>query len=365
MIETKIEGEVAAVRSAATWLRGTLAPNLDTAGDKQGAARVKAAGGWDGSAATAYQDFTKTVLSATDKHTARVKRAATACDDYAARLEEAKTTMRGIRTRAVAGGLTVDGTVIQAPPDVPAGVVEAGSPEEAARETAIAKVTLYNTLAQDATTGHENFALWVETNMPADVADAEDKDGLGALASVAVGWAKNAGAGMAGVALTKLAKDMREEGLKYRLKARRSGNPAYRPPKNPEDLLHRSRLLGKWGGRFLGPIGIGVDVFFGIQEARETGDWGRAATTTGTSIVVGGLATAGIIALGGPVILAVGGGALIAYGASELAGYVWDHKDEIAGWVGDRWDDASSAVSEGWDNATDAISDGWDAVTPW
>lgn len=365
MIETKIEGDAAAVRSAATWLRGTLAANLDTAGDRQGSARGKVAAGWEGEAATAYQDFSKTVLGATDKHTARVKRAATACDDYAARLDDARTTMRGIRDRARAGGLKVDGTVIQPPPDVPAGMVQPGSPEEAAREAAVAKIVLYNTLAEDATTGHENFALWVETHMPADVADAEEKDGLGELAEVAVGWAKNAGAGMAGIALTKLAKDMREEGLRYRRKVRRSGNPAYRPPKDPDELLRRSRLLGRWGGRFLGPIGIGVDVFFGIQEARETGDWGRAITTTGTSVVVGGLVTAGIIALGGPVILAVGGGALIAYGASELAGYVWDNKDEIADWVGDRWDDASSAVSEGWDNATDAISDGWDAVTPW
>lgn len=365
MIETKIEGEVVAVRSAATWLRGTLAANLDSAGDKQGSARGRAAGGWEGESASAYQDLTKTVLKATDKHTARVKRAANAFDEYAARLEEAKTAMSGIRGRARSGGLTVTGTVIQPPPDVPAGMVEAGSPEEAAREAAVAKITTYNTLADEATRSHENFALWVETNMPADVQDAEEKDGLGPLAEVAIGWAKNAGAGMAGAALTRLGKDVRADGLKYRLKARRSGNPAYRPPTDPEDLLKKAKLLGKWGGRFLGPIGIGVDVFFGIQEARETGDWGRAAATTGTSIVVGGLATAGIIALGGPVILAVGGGALLAYGASELAGYVWDNKDEIADWAGDRWDDTTEAVSEGWDNATDAISDGWDSVTPW
>lgn len=361
MIETKIEGDPASVRATATWLRGTLAANVETAGDRQVSARSRSAGAWEGEAAEAYQAFSKTVLSATDTHVARVKRAATAYDAYAARLETAQATMRGIRARARAGDLTVAGTVIQAPPEVPPGMVVPGSPEDLARETAVAKVTLFNTLADDATLGHENFAQWVQTHLPPDVADAEERDELGTLSEVVAGWAKNAGAGMAGLALTKLAKDMRAEGLAYRLKVRRSGNPGYRPPKNPQDLLDRAKLLGKWGRRFLGPVGIGLDVFFGIQEARETGDWGRAAATTGTSIVVGGLATAGIIALGGPAILAIGGGALVAYAASEGVGYLWDHKEEIADWTKDRWDDTVDLAS----GAVDGIKDTWDAVTPW
>lgn len=365
MIETKVEGSPAAVRGAATWLRGTLAGRLDEAGESQAEARSGASGGWDGDAAAAYQDFARTVLRGTDLHAARVRRAATACDQYAARLERAQQQMSGLRGRARSGGLSVTGTVIAAPPSVPAGMVEAGSPEEAARDAAVQRVELYNTLADEATTGHEQLSQWVESHLPADVEDARGTDGLGQLGEVAAGWAKNAGAGMAGLALTRLASDMRKEGLEYRRKVRRSGNPAYRPPKDPEQLLSRARTVGRWGRRLLGPIGIGVDVFFGIQEARETGDWGRAGVTTGTSIVVGGLATAGILALGGPAILAVGGGALLAYGASEAAGYLWDHKDEIGEWVGDRWDDTTGAVSDAWEGATDVASDAWDAVTPW
>lgn len=365
MIETQIDGRSGDVTAAAIWLRETLAARVEVAGDRQADARASARSGWEGATASAYQDFTRTLMQGTDKHDARVKRAATAFDGYAARLVGAQEAMGTLRTRALAGGLNVSGTVIEAPPDVPAGVVESGSAEEAAREAATQKVELYNALCADVAREHEKFGQWVEATMPGDLKDAQDKDGLGTLGETAAGWAKNAGAGLAGLALANLAKGMRAEGLELRRKVRRSGDPGYRPPKDPDRLLSRARLLGKWGGRLLGPIGIGVDVFFGIQEGRETGDWGRAATTTGTSIVVGGLATAGIIALGGPVILAIGGGALLAYGASELSGYVWDHKDEIADWAGDTWDDASSAASDAWDSTTDALSDGWDAVTPW
>lgn len=365
MIETRIEGDPGAVRTAARWLRTGLATQLDLAGDSQVAARGAASSGWEGEAADAYQDFSRSVLSGTDTHAGRIRRAATACEAFATRLEQAQTAMAGLRSRASRGGLDVSGTVIAAPPSVPPGMVEVGSPQEAARLDAIARIELFNTLADEASAGHESLAQWVESRMPADVSDARETDGLGELTEVAVGWAQNAGAGMAGLALQRIARDMRAEGVEYRRKVRRSGNPAYRPPRDPEDLLSRARLLGRWGGRLLGPVGIGLDVVFGIQEAHETGDWGRAATTTGTSIVVGGLATAGVIALGGPAILAIGGGALVAYGASQVAGYVWDHKDEIADWAGDRWDDATDLATDTWQGAQDLASDTWDAVTPW
>lgn len=365
MIETRVEGDPAEVRAAARWLRTSLATQVDLAGDSQVAARGVASSGWEGRAAEAYQDFSRSVLSGTDTHAGRVRRAATACEAFATRLEQARTAMAGLRSRARNGGLDVSGTVIVAPASVPPGMVEVGSPEEAARRDAIARIELYNALADEASAGHESLAQWVESRMPADVSDARETDGLDELTDVAAGWAQNAGAGMAGLALQRIARDLRAEGLAYRRKVRWSGNPAYRPPHDPEDLLSRARLLGRWGGRLLGPVGIGIDVFFGIQEARETGDWGRAATTTGTSIVVGGLVTAGIIALGGPAILAVGGGALVAYGASQLAGYVWDHKDEIADWAGDRWDEATDLAADTWEGAQDLASDTWDAVTPW
>ena len=139
MIETKIEGNPESVRSVATWLRGTLASTIDTSSDAQVTARAAAGRTWEGDAALAYQDLTRTVLNATDKHEPRVGRAADTFDDYAAELMNVQTEMARLRTRAAAGGLTINRTVIQTPPAVPPSVVEAGSPQEAARDKAIAE----------------------------------------------------------------------------------------------------------------------------------------------------------------------------------------------------------------------------------
>ena len=83
-MDTKVEGDPGAVTKSATWLRDTLAKNLETAGDDQQDARNDARGSWEGETASSYQNVSGDTLKASDKHEARVKRAATALDQYAA-----------------------------------------------------------------------------------------------------------------------------------------------------------------------------------------------------------------------------------------------------------------------------------------
>jgi uncharacterized protein YukE len=120
VIDTEVEGDPAAVTAAATWLRDTLAVKVADAADHTQSARNTARGSWEGESASSYQAMTHEVVDMADKHEARVKRAAGALEDYAARLRGLETAMTGIRSRASAGGLVVDGTVIHPPAPAPA-----------------------------------------------------------------------------------------------------------------------------------------------------------------------------------------------------------------------------------------------------
>lgn len=378
MIETLVEGETGEVAAAATWLRGTLELSLEQAGDQQSGARSTARGGWEGLAADGYQDFTRPIVAATDKHATRVGRAATALDEYATRLRTMKQTMADLRTRAVAGGLSVSGTVIAPPPTVPASVVVPGSPEDLARQEAIDKVILYNTLADEAITAQQSFDDWIRTNLAADVADARETDDidvvLSELESLLPNFAAGVGSGLTGGALIRKADDYRDQARELRRRSRVSGDPRVRGHADTpsgrgaiDDLLGKSRGLGRFGRILSGPVGIGIDIVFGIQEGHESGDWTRAALTTGTSIAVGvgvtALVAAGIVTAPAWAVV-VGGGALAA-GAAWGVGQVYDHWDDITGWSGDRVDDVKDFASDTWDDATDFAGDAWDAATFW
>ncbi len=378
MLDTKVEGSPAAVTAAATWLRDTLAKKVADAGDQQQDARNDARGSWEGETASSYQNVAGDVLKANDKHEERVKRAATALDDYAYQLKDLESDMRSIRTRATKGGLTVNGTVISMPPDVPSTEFEPGSAEETAYNTAMAKVELWNTLVEDAATDYETFVQWVDSHLPADVTDAKEKDGsdtlFGTMQELFPNFAAGAGAGLTGFALTGKAEDYKAQAREFRRKSRVSGDPrvqgqAGRPEGKAklDDLLGKAEWLKK-GGRFLGgPGGILIDVYFGVREGQETGDWTRVALTTGTSIAVGlgvtALVAAGVITA--PAWLVVVGAGALAAGAAWAVGQVYDNWDDITDWTGDRVDDVTEFASDTWDDATDAVGDAWDSVTPW
>lgn len=378
MIDTHVAGDPGSVRAGATWLRGTLRSGLDASADHQSDARSSARGGWEGAAGEAYQSVTRSIVAATDAHAARVGRAATALEDYAARLDAMQATMAALRSRATEGGLSVAGDVVQPPPDVPAGVVEPGSPEELARQRAIAKVELYNELVADATDAWARFRDWIEGHLPADVADARDKDDVAklndAFTDAVPSFGVGVGAGLTGLAIGRLGDDYAARAREFRRRSRVSGDPRVRGQADTpagraqvDDWLGRARGLRRFGRILSGPAGIGIDVYFGYQEAQETGDWTRAALTTGGSIAtglgVGALVAAGVVTAPAWAVV-VGGGALAA-GVAWGVGEIYDNWDDITEWTGDRVDDVADFASDTWDSATDVAGDAWDAVTPW
>ena len=365
-MDTLVEGSPAAVTSAATWLRGTLARKLADSGDDQQDARTSARSSWEGETASSYQNFAADLLKATDKHEERVKRAATALDQYAARLQRCVDDMADIRSRARSGDLTVSGTVIHQPPDAPSGTFEEGSEEEAAHRSAVAKIELWNILVEDTTTAFQEFVDWVDAQLPPDVAEAREKDAsdtlFDALKASLPNFAAGAGSGLASLALLDKSRTYKAAATELRRKSRVSGDPRVRGSADTpggrarlDDLLGKAEWLKK-GGRLLGPAGILIDIGFGIYEGTETGDWTRVALTTGTSIAVGVGVTA-LVAAG--VITAPAWGVVLAGGALA-AGAAWG-----VGQIYDNWDDITDTVSDTWDDATDAVGDAWDSVTPW
>ncbi|MDQ1104686.1 hypothetical protein [Nocardioides zeae] len=376
MIETRVDGSPASVRAAATWLRASLGPVLVQSADEQASARSAASSSWEGDAADAYQAFTSPVISATDAHAERVGRGAGALDAYASQLQALANTMADLRDEAAAGGLSVDGTRIM-PPTAPAyGPYVPGSPAEAEAEAAADRVALYDELVGRTDAAFVEFVGWTDGQLPADVADAQEDDGLeavwGEVQGLLPNFASGAGAGLAGVALTRLGQGYRAEASEFRRRSRVSGDPRVRgQATTPEgrarldDLLGRAGTLGRLGRIFSGPAGIAIDVGFGIYEGATTGDWDRAAWTTGTSIVLGAGAAVVLSTVGAPVVLTVLGAGLIAAGGSWVAGQIHDNWDDITSWTGDRWDDATGWAGDRVDDVKDLGGDVWDAVTPW
>lgn len=378
MLDTKVEGSPEAVIGAAMWLRDTLARKVAAAGDQQQDARNDARGRWEGETASSYQNVSGDILKANDKHEDRIKSAANALDDYAAKLQGLEDDMRSIRDRAAGGGLTVAGTVIHPPADVPSTEFELNSPEESAYNAARAKVELWNTLVADSAIDYQTFVDWVDSTMPGALAKAREKDGSDAFGDV-IGellpnYVGGAGAGLSGLALINLSHDLQADARELRRLSRVSGDPRIRGSVDTpsgkvklDDLLGKADWLGK-GGRLLGgPGGILIDIGFGVKDGMETGNWERATLTTGTSIGVGlggaALVAGGVIAA--PALVTVVGVGLVAAGASYAVGEIYDNWDDITDTVSDTWDDATDAVSDTWDDASDAVGDAWDSITPW
>jgi hypothetical protein len=378
MLDTKVEGSSVEVTAAATWLRDTLAKKLAAAGDQQQDARNDARGRWEGETASSYQNVSGDTLKVNDKHEDRIKTVANALDAYAAKLKVLEDDMRFMRDRASDGGLTVTGTVIRQPPDVPSSEFEPGSAGEDAYTTAMGKVELWNTLVEDVAAGYQTFVDWVDSNMPGAVAKAREKDGSDSfselLGDLAPNYLGGAGAGLSGLALASLSNDFEAQARELKRMSRVSGDPRIRgsvdTPSgklNLDDLLSKAEWL-KRGGRFLGgPGGIVIDAGFGIKDGIETGDWERATLTTLTSVGVG-LGGAALVAGGvisAPAIVTVVGIGAAAGMASYGVGYVYDHWDDITDSVSDTWDNAADTVSDAWDDATDTVGDAWDSIIPW
>jgi hypothetical protein len=384
VIDTHVDGDVSAVRTGATWLRDTLKKNLGDAADDAVAARRQSTRDWEGRDQAAYHDFTGTLAKAMDDHKARAGRAAQAYDDYAGRLHRIQHRMGQLRDNARDGGLVVAGETIQQPPDaVAVPDLPAGStPEESqahhdkmkVHDAQVAKIDLYQQLADDVTNAWDDFQDYCDSDLTAAQKDAEEGDDIDALRTFVEKNGLNVIAG-ASVAFFDGSLERRAEEYVARAdelrRARRSGNPARRARGRAPDAGERirgwrnaARGMARWA-KVLGVVGVAVDVGFGVWDVAHGGSPGRATVTTAASIAGGALAVAGVVAVAGlltvsaPVWVtaaaAAGAAALVGYGA----GKAWDALPDSF------TDGVDDAMSDAWDGATDAVGDGWHAVTGW
>lgn len=384
MIDTQVDGDPEGVRRSATWLRETLRQSVRDAADETAGARSQAGRDWEGDDADAYRSYARNLVQATDDHAERVGRAAQSFDSYATRLRTLKSRMGEIRTEARGGGLTVAGKVIEAPapaeavPALPAGATtqEAIAHDErvVSHGQQVDRIELYDKLADDAEAAWTAFTDWCDTELRADVTDAEETSDLDGLKGF-IG--DNMGNFLAGVGITFTGGTLLEKAGDYKARAdelraaRRSGNPARRARGTAPDARSNVRAWTETAeglrrfGRFLGPVGIATDIGFGIWDVSQGGSPGRATTTTVASIAGGAavVAGAGALAAAGIVTAPVWGTALaagaVAVGAGWLAGQAWDAlPDDFTGAIDD-------GISDAWDGATDTVSEGWDEVTSW
>lgn len=364
--DTRVDGSPANVRAAAGWLRGSLRTALDEAGDDVAAARSHAMSGFRGDAGGAYADFDKTILTHVDTHANTVGRAAEKFEAYAARLQRYQDSMDSCRRRAVAGGLSVAGTVVQAPPaarPVP-GLSGSVSPEAQARhdeqvtayDDAAAKVLLYNGLLSDAEDETTSFVEWVAANLTMQV-DQFDSPLVDELWNTVANNAGNLGVALSTESGSKYAKDratrLRAEAEDLR-RSRRSGNPARSATGNAPETPGRIRNLldeAKWlghGGKLLGPAGVAFDAYQGLESDHPGGGLLAAGLGAGATAVV--IATAPVSV---PTIVVVGGAVVIGTGVAVGANAGWDAlpdgmTDPVDDFVGGAWDGTKDVAGGGW-----------------
>lgn len=114
-VDTYIEGNPDAVRSAAEWLRSTLAQKVSQTVEQIHSARTTASGEWNGDAGSAFvARMTAGATKAEGLETA-ILDSAHAIDAFAAELQRAQSEMQSVRDNAQSAGLVVSEFTIHDP----------------------------------------------------------------------------------------------------------------------------------------------------------------------------------------------------------------------------------------------------------
>lgn len=170
-IDTKIEGDPASVRAAATWLRDSLGGKVSDAIDSVYAARSTAESGWDGGAGEHFRArMTRGAVKADDLNKAVTDNAQN-FDTFAADLQRFQADMQSVRTNAASAGLTVVGDVIEEPGPAPP---SPGAPPvgEAATASAVAS---YNEVVLASNRHADLVEAYGEAQVAADEVRAQEQ----------------------------------------------------------------------------------------------------------------------------------------------------------------------------------------------
>lgn len=158
-IDTEITGSPGSIRSAATWLGGTLRPAVGRGGDALLGARRTAASEWRGDTGGAFVGAMGRAVTQVDRVEDGVREVRTCFDEYADVLERCQSRMAALREEARAAGLVVSGFTIQppgagpahpgsAPTDAPLAQVEAYDADVAVYERHQELIRVYNSLVE-------------------------------------------------------------------------------------------------------------------------------------------------------------------------------------------------------------------------
>lgn len=400
MIETEVEGDPGAVRTAATWVGETLKGQVVDAGRDATDARRRASTSWEGEASQAYRAFAGKVVEAGDEQEHDLDKVAEKLRTYAVKLTHIQDRMRDRRSEAGGGGLTVSGTVIQEPPepvrpaDLPAGSsptqADAWDRDNAAFERANDKVALYNRLATEVEDDITRLEEWIEANLTA-IATVEDPP----LSSYLMKQLKKApalvmmfGTDLHGRQLRADAAAAQQRAAELRRQAdearadRRSGNPARRAAGHGVNIPESRRTArgldavaegAERLGRRVPVIGTvlslglaGNDIANGESPGQTVASEaaGMAGGALGAAAVVGGAALLGATA---PVWGVAVGAAALGVGAGMLAEYAWDHwvPEDVTEAIDEGLEDFGEGVADTAGDIKDAAGDALDSITPW
>lgn len=369
MIETKVEGSVVAVDQAAQFLMSTLKSAADSAGDHTVAARRALDSAWSGDAAEAYRGVVNKLVRAAAEEADLATDAGRIFDEYAGRLERFQNRMAGRRSQATDGGLTVSGTLIEAPADavppadLPTGATQAEAKawdnENLAFVTQKAKADLYNKIADEVTEDWGRFRDWIDH----DLKEEAEKLGQTTLAELVADAMKLSPAAAIGLAvdvnarsLESYAKSSEESAAALRKRAAdarrmaRSGNPAKRAAARDVDeggdrAAARALDEGAEGtgrlARKIPVIGYAISAGLDSYDIAHGESPGKVVASEGFGLAgaaLGGAAVVAVVGVGAPVLAVAAGGAIVGMGASLGAEYAWDH------WVPDG---AKEAIDDG------------------
>ncbi|GAB3502680.1 hypothetical protein [Amycolatopsis cihanbeyliensis] len=384
-IDTKIEGNPENVRGVSNWLRDSLAAGVSDAAGQIYQARNSADAGWQGEAGEAFSGKMTTAARKTDELAAAANTAAQNIDTYAAELHRAQEDMRGVRERAAAAGLMVNGDLIEdpgkgppapgAPPTgdaVTPGAVSAHNDAVAASNAHASKVAAYNTAKTESEAAKHIAKLAAETVKNA-WQDIKQKPLL-AVGDLTNGTAAALAAKHASI-LGKQAKFLSEESVKLveRARAAPAGTNAsqiYRDfdagravAYQADDVAAAAKNVdgnaAKWGfraGGALAAAGVVYDIANGkpVAQAVTSG-----AVGFGASMAAGAAVGSFIpVPVAGTVVGAIVGAGVGVF-TSGMVDSLWENG---VGAVGDAIEDGLDAVGDTAEAVGGVIGDAWDAI---
>ncbi|PKH37471.1 hypothetical protein SAMN05192575_101453 [Nocardioides alpinus] len=418
-IETEIQGSPSSIEGAATWLRGSLEPELTAAADAANGARRDAEMGWSSVAGDEFVGIASRIRNSSDDLAAAAKKMAGDLDDFAGKLKRSQDQMADVRSTARSAGLGVAGFVVQHPGDGPARPPDdfEGTTEEVDAHNR--RVAAYNAHQDLLTAYHdaETEAARIDRYYATACRELQEEYLPGTHAAWILTLTDIVGASAAGVIgatialerskLLQSAQDLVDEATRAindlqahperymkrrwfffqtldeaRLEADRLAIQGKLD--EAEDLLRRAddvadsralRYLGR-AGKILGPLGLGLGVFNDWQEG-ETNT--QIAVSQGVSAGLGAAAgfgasvgTAALIgAAAGSVVPGVGTavgavvGTVIGAGVAIFADGAIDSLFENGPDVGQAWDEGVDALADTGEAIADGVSSVGDTIGGW